>query len=70
MMKKEEWGLLPLPAVVHEAREVDSADVVSPSPPRTVIRFLPQFQSVHGQFEGSFSSAILRMSPALFQSWI
>ena len=28
----EEWGLLPPPASVHEAREVDSADLVSPSP--------------------------------------
>ena len=28
----KKWGLLPPPAVVHETREVDSADVVSLSP--------------------------------------
>ena len=38
--------------------------------PRAVIRLLPQFLLVQGQFDGSFSSVILRMSAALFQSWI
>ena len=82
----EEWGLLPHPAVVQgrEVDSADVVSAASfavvhnffdiqlwrKNFPRAVIPLLPQFQLVQGQFDGLFSSANLRMSATLCQSWI